>query len=214
MQNILCLTGDGVQAGDQPAAKPVFDFDSTSLLECIKGMRDKGVFLSGRKLTTPPRVFLGAAANPFAPPYEYRAVHIAKKIAAGAQFIQTQYCFDVPLLRKFMDKVREQGLHQKAFFLVGVGPLPSAKTARWMKNNVPGVHIPEAILERMEKAKDQRAEGKQLAVDLIQEIKEIDGVSGVHVMAYRQEEFVNEIIQASGVMRNRQQRRAGEAAAS
>ncbi len=214
VQNILCLTGDGVQAGDQPAAKPVFDFDSTSLLECIKGMRDKGLFLSGRKLTTPPRVFLGAAANPFAPPYEYRAVHIAKKIAAGAQFIQTQYCFDVPLLRKFMDKVREQGLHQKAFFLIGVGPLPSAKTARWMKNNVPGVHIPEAILERMEKAKDQRAEGKQLAIDLIQEIKEIDGVSGVHVMAYRQEEFVNEIIQASGVMRNRQQRRAGEAAAS
>ena len=214
VQNILCLTGDGVQAGDQPAAKPVFDFDSTSLLECIRGMRDKGMFLSGRRLTTPPRVFLGAAANPFAPPYEYRPVHIAKKIAAGAQFIQTQYCFDVPLLRKFMDKVREQGLHQKAFFLVGVGPLPSAKTARWMKSNVPGVHIPEAILERMEKAKDQRAEGKQLAVDLIQEIKEIDGVSGVHVMAYRQEEFVNEIIQASGVMRNRQQRRAGESAIS
>ncbi len=117
VQNILCLTGDGVQAGDQPAAKPVFDFDSTSLLECIRTMRDKGHFLSGRKLTTPPRVFLGAAANPFAPPYEYRAVHIAKKIAAGAQFIQTQYCFDVPLLRKFMDKVREQGLHEKAFFL-------------------------------------------------------------------------------------------------
>jgi 5,10-methylenetetrahydrofolate reductase len=214
VQNILCLTGDGVQAGDQPAAKPVFDFDSTSLLECIRTMRDKGHFLSGRKLTTPPRVFLGAAANPFAPPYEYRAVHIAKKIAAGAQFIQTQYCFDVPLLRKFMDKVREQGLHEKAFFLIGVGPLPSSKTARWMKNNVPGVHIPDAIIERMEKAKDQRAEGKQLAVDLIQEIKEIEGVSGVHVMAYRQEEFVNEIIQASGVMRNRQQRRAVEPAAS
>jgi 5,10-methylenetetrahydrofolate reductase len=214
VQNILCLTGDGVQAGDQPAAKPVFDLDSTSLLECIRTMRDKGHFLSGRKLTTPPRVFLGAAANPFAPPYEYRAVHIAKKIAAGAQFIQTQYCFDVPLLRKFMDKVREQGLHRKAFFLVGVGPLPSAKTARWMKNNVPGVHIPEAIIARMEKAKDQRAEGKQLAIDLIQEIKEIEGVSGVHVMAYRQEEFVNEIIQASGVMRNRQQRRAAEPAAT
>ena len=214
VQNILCLTGDGVQAGDQPAAKPVFDFDSTSLLECIRTMRDKGHFLSGRKLTTPPRVFLGAAANPFAPPYDYRAVHIAKKIAAGAQFIQTQYCFDVPLLRKFMDKAREQGLHEKAFFLIGVGPLPSSKTARWMKNNVPGVHIPDAIIERMEKAKDQRAEGKQLAIDLIQEIKEIEGVSGVHVMAYRQEEFVNEIIQASGVMRNRQQRRVGEPAAT
>ena len=115
VQNILCLTGDGVQAGDQPAAKPVFDFDSTSLLECVRTMRDKGHFLSGRKLTTPPRVFLGAAANPFAPPYEYRAVHIAKKIAAGAQFIQTQYCFDVPLLRKFMDKVREQGCMKRRF---------------------------------------------------------------------------------------------------
>ena len=212
--NILCLTGDGVQAGDQPGAKPVFDLDSTSLLETIRTMRDKRHFLSGRKITVPPQVFLGGAANPFVPPFEWRGDHIAKKVAAGAQFIQTQYCFDVPLLRKFMDKVREQGLHRKAFFLIGVGPLPSAKTARWMKNNVPGVHIPEATIERMEKAKDQRAEGKQLAIDLIQEIKEIEGVSGVHVMAYRQEEFVNEIIQASGVMRNRQQRRAAEPAAT
>jgi len=207
VQNILCLTGDGVQAGDQPAAKPVFDFDSTSLLECIRGMRDRGQFLSGRKITTPPRLFLGAAANPFAPPYEYRAAHIAKKIAAGAQFIQTQYCFDVALLRKFMAKVCEQRLHEKAFFLIGVGPLPSARTARWMKNNVPGVYIPEEVLERIEKAKDQKAEGKKLCVDLIQEIAEIEGVAGVHVMAYRQEEYVNEIIQASGVMRNRQPRR-------
>jgi len=208
VQNILCLTGDGVQAGDQPQAKPVFDFDSTSLLECIRGMRDTGKFLSGRKLTTPPRVFLGAAANPFAPPYQYRGVHIAKKINAGAQFIQTQYCYDVPLLRSFMAQVREQGLHEKAFFLIGVGPLPSSKTARWMRSNVPGVHIPDAIIERMEKSKNEKAEGKQLAIDLIQEISEIEGVAGVHVMAYRQEEFVSEIIQASGVMANRQPRRA------
>ena len=201
--NILCLTGDGVQAGDQPQAKPVFDFDSTSLLACIRTMRDEGKFLSGRKLTTPPKVFLGAAANPFVPPFEWRGVHIAKKIAAGAQFIQTQYCYDVPLLRQFMEKVRENGLHEKAFFLIGVGPLPSARTGRWMKNNVPGVHIPEAVLERIEKAKDQKAEGKQLCIDLIQEIKEIEGVAGLHVMAYRQEEFVNEIIHASGVMKNR-----------
>jgi len=208
VQNILCLTGDGVQAGDQPQAKPVFDFDSTSLLECIRTMRDQGKFLSGRKLTTPPRVFLGAAANPFAPPYQYRGIHIAKKINAGAQFIQTQYCYDVPLLRSFMAQVREQGLHEKAFFLIGVGPLPSSKTARWMRAHVPGVHIPDAIIERMEKAKNEKAEGKQLAIDLIQEISEIEGVAGVHVMAYRQEEFVSEIIQASGVMRNRQPRRA------
>ncbi len=208
VQNILCLTGDGVQAGDQPQAKPVFDFDSTALLECIRTMRDDGRFLSGRKLTVPPRIFLGAAANPFVPPLAYRARHIAKKIAAGAQFIQTQYCFDVPLLRQFMAQLRDQGLTEKAFFLVGVGPLPSARTARWMKSNVPGVHIPEAVLTRIEKAEDQKAEGKRLCIDLIQEIAEIEGVAGIHVMAYRQEEYVNEIIHASGIMRNRQPRRA------
>jgi len=207
VQNILCLTGDGVQAGDQPAAKPVFDFDSTSLLSCIRTMRDQGQFLSGRKITVPPRVFLGAAANPFAPPFEFRPVHIAKKIAAGAQFLQTQYCYDVPLLRRFMARVREQGLHKKAFILVGVGPLASARTARWMKNNVPGVHIPESVIERIESARDQKAEGKRLCVDLIQEISEIEGVAGIHVMAYRQEEYVNEIIHASGVMHNRKPRR-------
>lgn len=208
VQNILCLTGDGVQAGDQPEAKPVFDFDSTSLLSCIRGMRDDGKFLSGRKITVPPRVFLGGAANPFVPPYEHRATHIGKKIAAGAQFIQTQYCYDVPMLRTFMDKVRAQGLHEKAFFLIGVGPLPSSKTARWMRSNVPGVHIPDAVIERMEKSKNEKAEGKQLAIDLIQEIREIEGVHGLHVMAYRQEEFVNDIIHASGVMKNRQPKRA------
>jgi 5,10-methylenetetrahydrofolate reductase len=208
VQNILCLTGDGVQAGDQPEAKPVFDFDSTSLLNCIRGMRDDGKFLSGRKITVPPRVFLGGAANPFVPPLEHRAIHIGKKIAAGAQFIQTQYCYDVPMLRNFMDKVRAQGLHEKAFFLIGVGPLPSSKTARWMRSNVPGVHIPDAVIERMEKSKNEKAEGKQLAIDLIQEIKEIEGVHGLHVMAYRQEEFVNDIIHASGVMKNRQPKRA------
>src|SRR5512146_2828064 len=118
--NILCLTGDGVQAGDQPQAKPVFDLDSSSLLETIRVMRDQRTFLSGRKITMPPQVFLGAAANPFTPPYDYRPVHLAKKVAAGAQFIQTQYCYDLPLLERFMAKVREQGLHEKCFILVRV----------------------------------------------------------------------------------------------
>jgi 5,10-methylenetetrahydrofolate reductase len=205
--NILCLTGDGVQAGDQPGAKPVFDLDSMSLLQTIRLMRDKHQFLSGRKITVAPRVFLGAAANPFAPPYDYRPLHLAKKVAAGADFIQTQYCFDVPLLRRFMDKVRDQGLHEKVFILVGVGPLASAKTARWMRAHVPGVHIPDAIITRLEGAQNQKQEGKRLCIDLIQEIRDIEGVAGVHVMAYRQEEYVSEIIADSGIMKNRQPRR-------
>ena len=201
--NILCLTGDGVQCGDQPEAKPVFDLDSITLLQTIRTMRDEGRFLSGRKLTTPPQVFLGAAVNPFVPPLDYRPLHLAKKIAAGAQFIQTQYCFDVPLLQRFMARVRELGLHEKCFILVGVGPLASAKTARWMRSSVPGVHIPDAVVERIEQAgppKEQKAEGKRLCIELIQQIREIEGVHGVHVMAYRQEEFVSEIIQDSGVL--------------
>jgi 5,10-methylenetetrahydrofolate reductase len=209
VQNILCLTGDGVQAGDQPGAKPVFDLDSTSLLETIRTMRDERRFLSGRKITVPPQVFIGAAANPFVPPYDYRALHMGKKIAAGAQFIQTQYCYDLPRLREFMTRVRDLGLHEKCFILVGVGPLASAKGARWMRGNVPGIHIPDDVIARLEGAENQKREGKQLCIDLIQEIREIPGVAGVHVMAYRQEELVSEIITASGIMQDRQARPQG-----
>ena len=218
--NVLCLTGDGVQAGDQPGAKPVFDLDSTSLLETVRTMRDERRFLSGRKITRAPRVFLGAAANPFVPPYDYRPAHLAKKVAAGAQFIQTQYCFDLPLFERFMARVRDQGLHERCFILVGVGPLVSARAARWMRSNVPGIHVPDAIVDRLEKAgtpKAAREEGKRLCIELIQQVREIEGVRGVHVMAYRQEELVSEIIQTSGVLAarrgraSRSQPRAAEA---
>jgi len=208
--NILCLTGDGVQAGDQPSAKPVFDLDSMSLLETIRGMRDKHVFLSGRKITKPPQVFLGAATNPFSPPFDYRPIHLAKKVAAGAQFIQTQYCYDMPMLERFMAKVRELGLQEKCFILVGVGPLASARAARWMRSNVPGIHVPDPVIERLEGAKDQKLEGKKICIELIQQIRDIKGVAGVHVMAYRQEELVSEIITASGIMKNRASRRAAK----
>jgi 5,10-methylenetetrahydrofolate reductase len=206
VSNILCLTGDGVQAGDQPGAKPVFDLDSTSLLETIRTMRDEKRFLSGRKITVPPAVLLGAAANPFAPPYDYRPIHLGKKVAAGAQFIQTQYCYDIPLLERFMARVRDLDLHKKCFILVGVGPLASAKTARWMRTNVPGVHIPDEVIARLEGAQKQKLEGKNLCIELIQQIREIEGVAGVHVMAYRQEELVSDVITASGIMKNRQPR--------
>ena len=201
--NILCLSGDGVQAGDQPGAKPVFDLDCMSLLETIRTMRDEAKFLSGRKLTTPPAVFLGAAINPFAPPYDFRPYRLAKKIAAGAQFVQSQYCFDVPMLREYMKRVRDMGLTEKCFILIGVGPLASARTARWIRNNVPGVHIPDSVIARLEGAQDQKKEGKKLCIDIINEVKEIEGVSGIHVMAYRQEEFVAEIVHESGVLKGR-----------
>ncbi len=210
--NILCLTGDGVQAGDEPGAKPVFDLDSITLLETIRIMRDEGRFLSGRKLTAPPRVFLGAAENPFAPPYDFRPLRLAKKVAAGAQFFQTQFCFDVPLLRLFMTRVRDLGLHERCFILVGVGPLASARAARWMRSNVPGVHIPDEIVARIERAAKPRLEGQRLCVEIIQQIREIEGVAGVHVMAYRQEELVSEIITDSGVLRGRRPRDAGRRA--
>ncbi len=201
--NILCLTGDGVQAGDQPQAKPVFDLDCMSLLETIRTMRDQSRFLSGRAITTPPKVFLGAAANPFAPPHDFRPLRLAKKIAAGAQFVQTQYCFDVPMFRAYMDRVRDMGLHEKCFIIVGVGPLRSAGAARWIRSNVPGVHIPDPVITRLEGAAKQSLEGKRLCIETIQEIREIPGVCGVHVMAYRQEERVAEIISESGVLRGR-----------
>ena len=201
--NILCLTGDGVQAGDQPGAKPVFDLDCMSLLETVRTMRDEAKFLSGRKLTTPPAVFLGAAINPFAPPAEFRPLRLAKKIAAGAQFVQSQYCYDVPMFREYMKRVRDMGLHEQCYILCGVGPLASAKTARWMRSNVPGVHIPDDVIKRLEGAEKQKEEGKRLCIDIINEVKEIEGVSGIHVMAYRQEEFVAEIVHESGVLKGR-----------
>jgi len=202
--NMLCLTGDGVQAGDQPGAKPVFDLDCMSLLETIRIMRDESCFLSGRKITSPPKVFIGAAANPFAPPYDFRPLRLAKKIAAGAQFVQTQYCYDVPMLKTYMERVRDLGLDEKCFILVGVGPLRSAAAARWIVNHVPGVHIPDSVIARLDGARDQTQEGKNLCIEIIQQVMEIPGVSGVHVMAYRQEEMVAEIIEHSGVLRGRQ----------
>ncbi len=201
--NILCLTGDGVQAGDDPGAKPVFDLDSISLLEAIRVMRDKSRLLTGRKLDTPPRVFLGAAANPFTEPLEFQAIQLAKKIAAGAQFIQTQYCFDLDLFRRFMARVRHLGLLEQVFILAGVGPPASAQAARWMRSHLPGVRIPDLIIHRLDRAQDQKAEGQRICIELIQQLHEIEGVSGVHIMAYRQEESIAAIVEHSGVLDGR-----------
>ena len=201
--NILCLTGDGVQVGDHPEAKPVFDLDSITLLQTLKRMRDEGTFLSGRKISSPPNIFIGAAENPFAPPLDYRPLRLAKKIAAGAQFVQTQYCYDVGAMARFMGRVRDLGLDEKCFVLAGVGPLASARAAKWIRANVPGVHIPDAVVARLEGARDQRAEGKALCVETIQQLHGMQGVRGIHLMAYRQEEAIAEIVHASGILKGR-----------
>ena len=202
--NMLCLTGDGVQAGDHPQAKPVFDLDSLSLLGIARTLRDDHHFESGRKISFAPRVFLGAAENPNMPPVEHRALRLAKKITAGAQFVQTQYCFDTPVLRNFMRALEDMGLFERVFILIGVGPLRSAKAAEWMRTHVPGMHIPDAVIARLAGANDQVREGRNMCVELIQEIRSIKGVSGVHVMAYRQEESVAEVIERSGVLAGRE----------
>lgn len=201
--NILCLTGDSIEVGDHPGAKPVFDLDCMSMLEMIRSMRDERRFLSGRPLDDPPRVFLGAAANPFGPPLDYRPMRLAKKIAAGAQFVQTQYCFEIDIFRAYMKSVRDSGLHEKVFILAGVGPLASAKSAEWIRRNVPGVRIPDATIDRLKQAKKQSDEGVRICIEMINEVSEIDGVHGVHVMAFRQEHRVAEIVERSKILGDR-----------
>jgi methylenetetrahydrofolate reductase (NADPH) len=203
VSNILCLTGDGVESGDHPEAKPVFDLDSMSTLNMLRGMRDDEQFLSGRKLTSAPRVFLGAAANPFAPPLDYRPLRLAKKIEAGAQFVQTQYCFDIKLFKEYMAEVCDAGLHEKVFILAGVGPLASARSAEWIRSNVPGVHIPDDVIGRLHGAEDQKEEGVRICIDMIAALRDIDGISGVHIMAFRQERRVAEIVERSGALGDR-----------
>lgn len=201
--NVLCLSGDDVSVGDHPEAKPVFDFDSVSLLQTVRTMRDESRFLSGRKLDLEPRLFSGASINPFAPPYANRVDQFAKKVAAGAQFVQSQYCFDIDMAREFMARSRDLGLTEQCYVLMGVGVLASAKTAKWLKSAIPGVHIPDSVIRRLEQAEKPKAEGRRIAVELMQQLAEIEGISGIHVMAYKQEEWIGEIVTQSGVLQGR-----------
>lgn len=199
IHNVLCLTGDDVSRGDQPEAMPVFDLDSVSLLRIARNMRDGGVYNSGRKIAVPPNLFLGATINPFVPPFHDRIANMAQKIDAGARFIQTQFCFDVEHFAEFMQGVRARGLHQRATIIVGVGTLSSARALRRMVQLVPGVHIPEPLLRRIESAPDQRTEGKVVLVDTIKRLAEIDGVGGVHLMGYRNEDILAQAITECGL---------------
>lgn len=202
VKNVLCITGDDVSVGDQPESKRVFDFDSMHLLRTARIMRDQGVFLSGRKISIPPALFLGAVENPFAPPLAWRAERLAKKIEAGAEFIQTQYVFDVEVFREFMTRVRDLDMLDRVYILAGVGPLKSPRAAEFMRTRVPGVVIPDALVDRLKKTpRDRwRAEGIEICIEIIEQIRQIKGVAGIHVMAYRQEEAVAEIIQRLGLV--------------
>jgi methylenetetrahydrofolate reductase (NADPH) len=177
--------------------------DSISALGMVRHMRDEQKFLSGRAISAPPRLFLGGAANPFAPPLDFRPHRMAKKIAAGAQFIQTQYCFDIERMKNFMAQVRDMGLLEKAYVLAGVGPLASAKAAEWIRKNVAGVHIPDEVIKRLAGAEDQKQEGVNLCIDLIEQVREIEGVSGVHIMAYRMEDRIGDIVTRSNALGGR-----------
>jgi 5,10-methylenetetrahydrofolate reductase len=194
VKNILCLTGDDVSQGDHPQAKPVFDLDAVSLLHIARGMCARGEFASGRKLVTPPDFFIGATANPFVPPFSDRIANLEKKIVAGARFIQTQFCFDAAMFEEFMQEVRRRELHKRAHIIVGVGTLGSAKALKWMGNHVPGVHVPDALLQRIGRAEDQKQAAKTACIEIIRNLAAIEGVAGVHVMGHRNEQTLAEII--------------------
>ena len=201
IKNILCLSGDHQTFGSQPEAMNVFDIDSMNLIRMVKDMRDQGKDMSGFELKTPPRMFIGAAANPFADPFEYRVIRLAKKIDAGADFIQTQCIYNIERFEEWMRLAREEGLTEKVYILGGITPLKSAGMAKYMKNRVAGMDVPDHVIKRMEGVPKDKAveEGMAICLETIARLREIKGIHGVHIMAIEWEEKVAEIVKASGI---------------
>ncbi|HSW57847.1 MAG TPA: methylenetetrahydrofolate reductase [Dehalococcoidales bacterium] len=201
IRNILCLSGDHQTFGSQPEAMNVFDIDSMHLINLVKTMRDKGTDMSGFALTGAPRMYIGAAENPFADPPGFRVQRLAKKIAAGAQFIQTQCVFDVERFKEWINGAASQGLTEKVHILAGVTPLKSARMAKYMAEKVSGISIPEAVINRMEGVSREKAasEGIKICLETIRQLREIKGVHGIHIMAIDWEERVPEIVLAAGL---------------
>ena len=200
IKNLLCLTGDHQKFGNHPQAKGVFDMDSIQLLQMVKGMRDDKKFQCGEEIKkAEPRLFLGCAANPFADPFEFRPIRLAKKVEAGANFCQTQIIYNVEKFEKFMEMVRDLGIHERCFILAGVTPPKSLGMARYMKKFVPGLDVTDEVIQRLADAKDQKEEGIDICVDIINRVREIPGVAGVHIMAIEWEEAVPEIVKRAGL---------------
>jgi len=202
IRNMLCLSGDHQSFGDHPTAMGVYDIDSMQLINMAKQMRDEGTFLTGAELDEPPKLFIGAASNPFAEPYEWRVHRLAKKISAGVDFIQTQCIYNMDRFREFMKKAVDMGLTEKCSILAGVTPLKSVGMARYMANSVPGMDVPDELIERVKAApKGKKAdEGIKIAIAQIEEFKEMEGVAGVHLMAIEWEHRVPEIAKMAGVL--------------
>ena len=201
MKNLLCLTGDHQCFGDHPEAKGVFDLDSINQLDMFRQMRDEKKFQSGEDLKTEePKLFLGAAENPFADPFQYRAARLAKKVKAGADFIQTQIIYNVEKFEEWMSMVRAMGLHKKVSILAGVTPIRSLGMAKYMKKNVPGMDVPDELIKRLEGAEKKKAEGINICLEVIERVRKIEGVSGVHIMAVEWEEIVPEITERAGLL--------------
>ena len=211
VRNVLCMSGDGVANGDHPDAKPVFDLDSAALVRTLRMMRDDGRFLSGKELAAAPPLLIGATANPSGPSTEVEIRRLAKKVEAGASFIQTQFCYEMERLDTFMSAFRAEGLHERCKLLLGVGPLNSARAAEWMRNHVPGVRIPDTVIARMAAAEDPKAEGRAICVEIIRHIRAIPGVAGVHVMAMGNRLAVPKICEAAGVGPRHRARKANGA---
>jgi len=201
INNILCLSGDHQKFGDHPGAKNVFDIDSMQLIQCMRRMIDEGKFLSGEEIKGKPNLFVGCAENPFADPFEIRAMRLAKKVKAGAEFVQTQCIFNVEKFEKWMEMVRDLGLDEKVYILAGITPMKSIGMARYMKNSVPGMDVPEEQIERLKNVPKEKVseEGIKIAVETIERVRAIKGVAGVHIMAIEWEEKVPEIVKAAGL---------------
>lgn len=205
IHNFLCLTGDKMSAGDQPDAAEVFEMDSGELMRQMRDMRDLGTYPapSGRQINPAPSLFLGAAEMPSDPGPDWSAARINAKINNGSQFFQTQYCFDAGIVERYCHRLVEEGITEKTFFLIGIGPLASAKSARWMDANLFGVDIPEAIIKRLDGAEDQKAEGRAICAELLQQFSEIKGCAGAHLMAPHQEAACAQVIEESGLLLKR-----------
>ena len=202
LRNMLCLSGDHQMFGDHPQSKGVFDLDSMQLIGMVKKMRDEGKFLGGADIDEPPKMFIGAAANPFAEPFEWRVHRLGKKIAAGADYIQTQCIYNMPKMREWIKRANDMGLTEKVYILAGVTPMKSIGMARYMQKKVPGMDVPEEIITRLKGVDKKKVadEGIKIACEQIEEFKETKGVAGVHLMAIEWEHKVPEIAERAGVL--------------